>query len=32
VMRMYETAAEKLGVEENHSPSVWRASNMGIGL
>lgn len=32
VMRMYETVDEKLGVEENHSPSVWRASNVGIEL
>lgn len=27
VMRLYESTEVKRSVEENHSPSVWRASN-----
>ena len=27
ILRLYETPEEKMGVEANHSPSVWRASN-----
>jgi hypothetical protein len=26
VLRMYESAEQKAAVEENHSPSVWRAN------
>lgn len=29
VVRLYETADIKRAVEENHSPSVWRATNKG---
>jgi hypothetical protein len=29
VLRLYEDEATKLAVEENHSPSVWRATNSG---
>lgn len=31
VVRLYETDAVKTDVEENHAPSVWRASNSGLG-
>lgn len=30
ILRLYEDAAEKSGVEENHSPSIWRATNRGL--
>jgi hypothetical protein len=30
IMRLYEDVDTKLGVEENHSPSIWRATNRGI--
>jgi len=29
VLRMYQDEATKKAVEENHSPSVWRATNDG---
>ena len=29
-LRLYEDDAVKSGVEANHSPSVWRASNRGL--
>jgi len=29
VLRLYEDEATKLAVEENHAPSVWRATNSG---
>ena len=32
MVRMYEAPEQKSGVEENHSPSQWRASNSGITL
>lgn len=32
ILRLYETVEEKLAVEENHSPSVWRATNSGLGI
>jgi hypothetical protein len=32
VIRLYEDLDQKAGVEENHSPSVWRASNRGLSL
>lgn len=32
IIRMYESPDEKLGVEENHSPSIWRATNRGISI
>lgn len=30
IIRLYEDEAHKRGVEENHSPSQWRASNRGL--
>jgi hypothetical protein len=30
IVRLYEDTDEKSGVEENHSPSMWRASNRGL--
>lgn len=30
VLRLYETVETKTAVEENHPPSVWRASNAGL--
>jgi len=32
VLRMYQDEATKKAVEENHSPSVWRATNDGYIL
>ena len=32
VLRLYEDESIKEGVEENHSPSVWRASNRGLTI
>jgi hypothetical protein len=32
VLRMYQDEATKIAVEENHSPSVWRATNDGYTL
>lgn len=32
VIRLYEDEETKLGVEANHSPSVWRATNRGIEI
>jgi hypothetical protein len=32
IIRLYESQEEKDGVEENHSASVWRASNRGLEL
>lgn len=32
VVRMYEDRIHKMGVEANHSPSTWRATNRGIGI
>jgi len=29
VVRLYEDKDTKRAVEENHSPSLWRASNLG---
>lgn len=29
VVRLYADKSEKRAVEENHSPSMWRASNKG---
>ena len=29
VLRLYESTDVKKDVEENHSPSIWRASNRG---
>jgi hypothetical protein len=31
IIRLYEDDDVKRGVEENHSPSRWRASNRGLG-
>jgi len=30
IIRLYDDAEHKLEVEENHSASVWRASNRGM--
>lgn len=30
IIRLYADAEEKAGVEANHAPSVWRASNRGL--
>jgi hypothetical protein len=30
VLRLYEDESIKDSVEENHSPSIWRASNRGL--
>jgi len=32
IIRLYEDEAIKAGVETNHAPSVWRATNLGIDL
>lgn len=32
VLRLYEDNATKIGVETNHAPSVWRATNSGYDL
>lgn len=32
IIRMYEDPETKAGVEENHSPSIWRATNRGLSL
>lgn len=32
IIRLYEDASVKVGVEENHSPSTWRATNSGFDL
>jgi hypothetical protein len=32
ILRLYEDPTVKLAVEENHSPSIWRATNNGIAL
>lgn len=30
IIRLYEDLTVKASVEENHSPSKWRASNQGL--
>lgn len=32
VLRVYESTDVKRMVEENHSPSVWRRSNLGLSI
>ena len=32
ILRLYEDRDIKSSVEENHSPSVWRATNSGFTL
>ena len=32
IIRLYEDEKTKVAVEENHSPSVWRATNSGFKL
>ena len=32
ILRLYEDLEIKSAVEENHSPSVWRATNSGFKL
>ena len=30
IIRLYQDEITKLNVEENHAPSIWRASNEGL--
>lgn len=32
IIRLYEDLDVKTRVEENHSPSIWRATNSGFSL
>jgi len=32
IIRLYEDEQTKAAVEENHSPSIWRATNSGFKL
>ena len=32
VLRVYESTDVKTDVEANHSPSVWRRSNLGLSI
>jgi hypothetical protein len=32
ILRLYEDEETKLAIEENHSPSVWRATNSNFKL
>jgi hypothetical protein len=32
IIRLYEDLNIKAGVEANHSPSIWRATNSGFSL
>jgi len=32
ILRLYDDAEVKQAVQENHSPSVWRATNDGIDV
>lgn len=32
ILRLYEDEETKLAVEENHSPSIWRATNSGFNI
>ena len=32
IIRLYEDEYHKKAIEENHSPSVWRATNSGYTL
>jgi hypothetical protein len=32
IIRLYEDTEVKAAVEENHSPSIWRATNSGFSL
>jgi hypothetical protein len=32
IVRLYDDVETKLAVEENHAPSVWRASNRGYDV
>jgi hypothetical protein len=32
VVRLYDDLDMKRNVEENHSPSIWRASSYGVNL
>ena len=32
IVRLYDDESQKREVEENHSPSVWRATNRGIDI
>jgi hypothetical protein len=30
IIRLYDDPAHKISIEDNHAPSVWRATNRGI--
>ncbi len=32
IIRLYEDKKTKVAVEDNHSPSIWRATNAGFNL
>ena len=32
IIRLYEDEETKKAVEENHSPSIWRATNSGFSV
>jgi hypothetical protein len=32
IIRLYEDKETKKAVEENHSPSIWRATNSGFNI
>lgn len=32
ILRLYEDPSIKLAVEDNHAPSIWRATNNGFTL
>jgi hypothetical protein len=32
IIRLYEDAEQKAAIEENHSPSIWRATNSGYEI
>ena len=32
VIRLYDDRDDKLSVEANHSPSIWRATNSGFSV
>lgn len=31
IIRLYDSPEDRAKIEENHSPSVWRGSNRGLG-
>lgn len=32
ILRLYDTLEHRIEVEENHAPSIWRATNIGLGI